>query len=144
MTTADQTSEPELPAKCQHGLLLAPPPMYAALECRLCVSPTESVDEWIDAHPGPTFEEIGRVLGVTRERIRQIEAKALARLDPRFVAALGLTDADRGELLSDAERRDRVVARMRRDGMTEDEITDAIGSDERARAVGNARERNAT
>ncbi len=32
-----------------------------------------------DGHP-QTLEEVGKVFGVTRERIRQIEAKAISKL----------------------------------------------------------------
>jgi hypothetical protein len=129
--------------RCRHGLLLSSAHRPAD-ECRECVTADVSVLAYQAVRPGPTLDEVGAMFGVTRERVRQIEAVALRKLGPRLAAALGITDADRGEILSDAERRDRVVARMRRDGMTKDEITDAIGSDERARAVGNARERNAT
>ena len=41
-----------------------------------------------DGHPR-TLEEVGRVLGVTRERIRQIESKTLAKLrQPKYSAQL--------------------------------------------------------
>ena len=37
------------------------------------------VSAWMTAEPEP-LEEVGKVFGVTRERIRQIEAKALRKL----------------------------------------------------------------
>ena len=39
---------------------------------------------WVACNFGPfTLEEVGRMMGVTRERIRQIEAKALIKLQHR-------------------------------------------------------------
>jgi RNA polymerase primary sigma factor len=44
----------------------------------------------LDGDPDPkSLEEIGRQMGITRERVRQIETQALARLaEQREVAAL--------------------------------------------------------
>lgn len=48
----------------------------------------------VDAHPeGLTLDEVGQLFGVTRERIRQIESKALARL-PRRTEREGLSIDD--------------------------------------------------
>lgn len=41
------------------------------------------------ADMGPqTFEEVGNALGVSRERIRQIEGRALAKLRPKYGRAV--------------------------------------------------------
>ena len=34
----------------------------------------------MDGGPGQTLEEVGKEFGVTRERVRQIESKTLAKL----------------------------------------------------------------
>lgn len=47
--------------------------------------------KFVEAHPGgATLEEVGIALGVTRERIRQLETRALASLQAR-VAELGVS-----------------------------------------------------
>ena len=44
---------------------------------------------WVACDHGPfTLEEVGAMMGVTRERIRQIEAKALLKLNHRKRKAL--------------------------------------------------------
>jgi ubiquinone/menaquinone biosynthesis C-methylase UbiE len=46
------------------------------------------VIEHVEA-PARLFEEIGRILGITRERVRQLEAEALRRLaERREIAAI--------------------------------------------------------
>ena len=39
---------------------------------------------WVACNHGPfTLEQVGKMMGITRERVRQIEVKALKRLQPR-------------------------------------------------------------
>jgi len=113
--------------RCRHGLLFSSP-QRPLDECRECLPDGTAVDDWMADNPAPTLDEVGQVFGCTRERIRQIEEKALAKLDALFVKALGADAPERGERLLDAQRTERVIARMRRDGFSEDEITDAVGS----------------
>jgi hypothetical protein len=48
---------------------------------------------WVACNFGPfTLEEVGAMLGVTRERIRQIEAAAIIRLQKRSDHLLDLAD----------------------------------------------------
>jgi hypothetical protein len=113
------------PHQCSHGLRLSSPHKPSD-ECRVCLPGGETVDAWIDAHPDPTHGEIGAVFGLTRERIRQIEAKALAKLDPKFVRVLGILASERGEVVSEAERFARIVRRMLAEGFDTDEIVEAL------------------
>lgn len=50
-------------------------PETCALDVADCVGTTR-----VHTHDGPTLEVLGRVLGVTRERVRQIEEKLLNKL----------------------------------------------------------------
>lgn len=59
---------------------------------------------FVGAFPdGMSLEEIGDAMGVTRERIRQIETRALPKLGKRLALA-GVSEADFRELMA---RRDR-------------------------------------
>lgn len=55
---------------CRYGLAL-PPGMDSVSNCAL---------DHAEAEGGMTLEEVGELLGVTRERVRQIEKRALSRL----------------------------------------------------------------
>jgi RNA polymerase nonessential primary-like sigma factor len=59
-----------------------------------------------DRPDGMTLEEIAQIVGVTRERIRQIEAKALRKLRLGLMRS-GLTEADALEALRDLAQRHR-------------------------------------
>lgn len=55
----------------------------------------EAVKRFVDEHPsGATLEEVGVAFGVSRERIRQIESVALAKLRRRLELGLGLQRGD--------------------------------------------------
>ena len=59
----------------------------------------EDVRAFVAAHPdGATLEEVGEYLGVTRERVRQMEGAALARLAGRLRDA-GVTEASQSEIV---------------------------------------------
>ncbi len=61
--------------------------------------------DWLDEHPGEhTLGEIGRVMGVTRERIRQIEARALKHLQRRC-RKMGINWEEFAEAFGILERR---------------------------------------
>jgi RNA polymerase nonessential primary-like sigma factor len=51
----------------------------------------------LDGRPAMTFQELGQMLGLSRERARQIEEEAMARLRRRLAKATGKSP-NRGQL----------------------------------------------
>lgn len=109
--------------RCRHGLLLDA--YYGDLECRVCVSPTQTVADFRAVHGDAEQTVVGEVFGVTRQAIQNIERRALAKFGARF--AKRFPDlAARGDMLSDADRLARVVRRMLNEAMPESVIAEVL------------------
>jgi RNA polymerase primary sigma factor len=80
--TDDEAAALERARRLRHLIALLPSRTRTILEMRF----------GLDGEGGKTLEEIGRVFGLNRERIRQIEAKALAHLRERPEAQAWLDD----------------------------------------------------
>ncbi len=69
-----------------------------------------------------TLEECGKALGVTRERIRQIEAKALARIDSSFAEQSKNSNAKRVAVLDFSQLQRRIIRLLKFKEMAAPEI----------------------